>query len=250
MFKFYNFKTLSSTNDKAKYFADKGQNNLVVIVERQKKGRGRFGRKWSSESGGLYMTILIKEQNLENIKYLTFIAAVSVAKAIKKISKLNSKVKWPNDVLVNDKKICGILTETVSRGEKYALIGIGVNINQKKFSKNIANKATSLKIETNKNYNIKNISRKIIKEFNSLYKYYKNENTRKSKISGTNSVGYNKIINIWKKYSHTLGKNIKVKTISGSYIGKAINIDKDCNLILRLNNGRIKKIVEGDIFVV
>ena len=237
MFKLYNFKTLSSTNDKAKYFADKGQNKLVVIAERQKNGRGRFGRKWSSESGGLYMTILLKEENLENIKYLTFIAAVSVAKAIKKISKLNSKVKWPNDVMVNDKKICGILTETVSRNEKYALIGIGVNINQKKFSKNIANKATSLKIETNKNYNIKNISRKIMKEFNSLYNYYNKKN-------------YNKIINIWKKYSHTLGKSIKVKTLSGSYIGKAVDIDENCNLILRLNNGRIKKIVEGDIFVV
>jgi len=237
MFKIYNFKTLSSTNDKAKYFADKGQNNLVVIAEKQKKGRGRFGRKWSSESGGLYMTILLKEQNLENIKYLTFIAAVSVAKTIKKISKLNARVKWPNDVMVNDKKICGILTETVSGKKNYSLVGIGVNVNQKKFSKNIIKKTTSLILENNKNYNIKNISRKIIKEFNKLYNNYKNKN-------------YKKIISIWKKYSHTLGKSIKVKTISGSYIGKAINIDKDCNLILRLNNGRIKKIIEGDIFVI
>jgi len=237
MFKLYNFKTLSSTNDKAKYFADKDQNNLVVIAERQEKGRGRFGRKWSSGSGGLYMTILLKEENLENIRYLTFIAAVSVAKTIKKISKLNVKVKWPNDVMVNDKKICGILTETLSKKENYALIGIGVNINQKKFNKSLVNKATSLKIETNKNYNVKNISRKILKEFNSLYKYFNIKN-------------YNKIINIWKKYSHTLGNNIKVKTLSSSYIGKAINIDKDCNLILKLNNGKIKKIVEGDIFTV
>jgi len=237
MFKVYKFKTLSSTNDKARYFVAKSQNNLVVIAERQKKGRGRFDRKWSSELGGLYMTILLKEQNLENIKYLTFIAAVSVAKTIKKISKLNSKVKWPNDVMVNDKKICGILTETVSRNEKYALIGIGVNINQKKFSKNIANEATSLKIETNKNYNINKIIEIIINNFNSLYKYYNNEN-------------YNKIINIWKIYSHTLGKSIKVKTLSGSYIGKAVDIDENCNLILRLNNGGIKKIIEGDIFVI
>jgi len=234
MFKLYNFKTLSSTNDKARYFAGKGHNNIVVVAERQKKGRGRFGRTWDSNSGGLYMTILLKGKNSENIKYLTFIAAVSVSKTIKKISNLNAKVKWPNDVIVNDKKICGVLTETGSSKIKYVLIGIGVNINQKKFNKNIAKLATSLKIETNKNYNLKNIVNITLKEFDKLYVYYKNEN-------------YQKIINIWKKYSHTLGNNIKVETLSESYSGKAINIDKDCNLILRLRNGRIKKIIEGDI---
>jgi len=237
MFNIYNFKTLSSTNDKAKYFAEKDQNNLVVIAEKQEKGRGRFGRKWSSESGGLYMTILLKEENLEKIKYLTFIAAVSVAKTIKEISKLNGKVKWPNDVMVNGKKICGILTENISGKKNYALVCIGVNVNQKRFNKDLTNKATSLNIETNKNYDINKIIKIIIDNFNLLYKYYKNEN-------------YNEIIDVWKKYSHTLGKNIKAKTLSGSYTGKAINIDKDCNLILQLNNGKIKKIIEGDIFVV
>jgi len=237
MFKIYSYKILSSTNDKAKYFADKGQNNLIVVAQKQEKGRGRFNREWSSELGGLYMTILLKEDNLENVKYLTFIAAVSVAKAIKKMSGLNGMVKWPNDVLINDKKICGILTETVSGKENYALIGIGLNINQKNFNKFIAYKTTSLKIKTHKNYNINKIMKIIINNFNAFYKYYKEEK-------------YNQIINIWKKYSYTLGKKIKVKTLSGNYIGKAINVDKDCNLILRLKNGKIKKIVEGDIFVV
>jgi len=234
-FIFYNFKTLSSTNDKAKELAKK--NNLVIISEKQTRGKGRFGRKWSSGLGGLYMTLVLKENNLDHVMYLTFIAAVSVAKSVKELSNLNSKVKWPNDVLVNDKKVCGILTETISGKENYVLIGIGVNINQKKFSKNITNKATSLKIETNKNYNIKNISRKIIKEFDTLYSHYKNKN-------------YKKIISIWKKHSYTLGKKIKAETLSGVYIGKAVDIDDDCNLILKLSNGKMKKIVEGDIFVV
>ena len=237
MFKIYSFKTLSSTNDKARAFADKGEYNLVVVAEKQEKGRGRFGRKWSSGSGGLYMTILLKEENLEKTKYLTFIAAVSVVKAIKRISKLKGKVKWPNDVLVNDKKICGVLTETLSGKENYVRVGIGFNVNNMKFPKNIMNKATSLKIETNKIYDIKNISRKIITEFNNLYLHYKNKN-------------YKKIIGTWKKYSHTLGKKIRAKTLSGEYVGKAIGIDNNCNLVLRVNNGKIKKIVEGDIFTV
>lgn len=237
MFKVYNFKTLSSTNDKTRYFADKGQNKLVVIAEKQLKGRGRFGRKWNSEPGGLYMTILLKVNDIEKVRYLTFIAAVSVVRAIKKISNLNSKVKWPNDVIANNKKICGILTESISSKKYYVLIGIGLNVNQKKFNKNIENIATSLKIETNKNYNIKELSRKILKEFTSIYDYYNKKN-------------YNKIINIWKKYSHTLEKKIKAKTLTGVYIGKAVDVDNNCNLILKLKNGKIKKIMEGDIFIV
>jgi BirA family biotin operon repressor/biotin-[acetyl-CoA-carboxylase] ligase len=234
-FKFCYFGTLTSTNDKAKEFSKKGLSNIVVVADKQTKGRGRFNRTWSSGLGGLYMTIALRENDLDNVKYLTFIAAVSVAKTIRKISGLNAKVKWPNDVLLNDKKVCGILTETISGKENYALVGIGININQKIFSKNITKIATSLKIETNKNYNIKNISKTIIKNFDSLYNYYNKKN-------------YNEIIHIWKKHSHTIGKKIKVKTLKGNYIGKAVDIDKDCSLISKLKNGKIKKIVEGDIF--
>ncbi len=234
-FSFYYCKVLSSTNDKAREFAKEGKNKIIVVAEKQEKGRGRFGRKWSSDLGGLYMTILIKEKNLGRAKYLTLIAAVSVAKSIKNLSNLNAEVKWPNDVLINDRKVCGILTETISGNGNYALVGIGANINQKKFNKNISNKATSLKLETNKNYNINKIINIIINNFNSLYDYYNKKN-------------YNKIISIWKKYSHTLGKKIKVKALSTTYVGKAIDIDDNCNLILRLRNGELKKIVEGDIF--
>src|SRR3989344_4700808 len=114
MFKFYYFKTLASTNDKAKEFSGKGLSKIVVIAEKQTKGKGRFKRKWVSSLGGLYMTIVLKEKDIEKVKYLTLISSIAVAKTIIKISNLKAKVKWPNDVLVNDKKICGILTETIS----------------------------------------------------------------------------------------------------------------------------------------
>jgi len=236
-FKIYYFKTLTSTNDEAKRLAKNSIDKIIVIADKQTKGRGRFNREWVSGLGGLYMTIVLKEKNLDDVRYLTLIAAVSVAKTIKKLTKLNVLVKWPNDVLINDKKICGILTETISGKENYALVGIGLNVHQKNFNKNISNKAVSLKIITNKNYNINKIINEITKQFNNLYQYYKNNN-------------YKQIINEWKKYSHTLGKKVKAKTLSGVYTGKAIDIDKDCNLILKLNNGKLKKIVEGDIFVV
>jgi len=237
MFKFYHFKTLNSTNEKAKKFAKEKISNVVIITDKQKKGKGRFNRRWFSSFGGLYMTIVLKEKSLDKVKYLTFIASISVANVIRNLTKINPKVKWPNDVLVNEKKICGILTETISGRKNYALVGIGLNVNQLKFPKSIFNKTTSLAIEKKKQYNIKTISRLIMNEFNDHYKSY-------------NKREYGKIINYWKDNSHTLGEKIRVKTLSGNYVGKAINVDKDCNLILKLNNGKIKKIVEGDIFVV
>ncbi len=163
MFRTLNFKKLTSTNDKAREFAKKGYHNLAIIAERQEKGRGRFNRRWDSDLGGLYMTLLLKENNLEKARYLTLIASVSVARSIMKLSNLKAEVKWPNDVMVNDKKVCGILTKTILGKENYALVGIGLNVNQKKFSKNIANKATSLNLELNKKFNIKTFSSSILK---------------------------------------------------------------------------------------
>lgn len=236
-FEFYNFESISSTNDKAREFAGKGQYNLVVISEKQEKGRGRFGRNWSSEPGGLYMTILLKEKDIDKVKYLTFIASIAAAKSIIDFCNLKAQVKWPNDVLVKDKKACGILTETISGKENYAMVGIGINVNNEQFSASIKNKATSLKLEAAKNYNLEKLSQKIIKYFSSLYPYYKHKN-------------YQKIIELWKKYSHTLGKRIRAKTLNGDFVGKAVDVDDECNLVLRLDDGSVKKIIEADIFVV
>ena len=236
MLKTYYFKILDSTNIKAREFAKKGKFDSVILAERQTKGKGRFKRQWFSDFGGLYMTIIIKIKDVDKAKYLTFIAAVSTAKTIRNITGLNALVKWPNDVLIDDRKICGILTETISGRENYALIGIGANINQKKFPANISDKATSLFLKTNKRYNIKKISNLIMKEFNKLYSQYKKNN-------------HEKIIAEWKRYSHTLGRKIKAKTMNRTYIGKAVGIDNDLNLILRLKNGKMQKITEGDIFI-
>ncbi len=236
-FEFYYFKSISSTNDKAKEMADEGKSNIVVVAEKQEKGRGRFGRKWNSSLGGLYMTIVLEEKNPDKAKYMTFMASVAVAKTIRKLAKLNAMVKWPNDVLVNDKKVCGILTEIISGKKNYALIGIGLNVNQKKFDKEIRDKATSMRIESNKDFDIKSVSKSIIAEFNKLYQNY--------------TIGdYGKILRLWKEYSHTLGRKIMAKTISGTYVGKAVDIDKDCSLVLKLDNGKEQKIIEGDIFIV
>ncbi|MBL7056106.1 biotin--[acetyl-CoA-carboxylase] ligase [Candidatus Woesearchaeota archaeon] len=230
-FSLHEFKVLDSTNDKAKEIIKK-EDNFVVLAYTQKKGKGRFGRKWFSSKGGLYFTICLNAEDVENVKYLTFISSIAVAKVLGK----EAKVKWPNDVFFNDKKICGILTETVLGGSNNTLIGIGVNVNQKKFSSKIVHEPTSLFLETKKTSDVKKLYKEIMKNFLVLYSDYENKN-------------YSRILTEWKQLSHTLGKKVKIETVNGTFFGKAVSVDKDCNLVIKLRNGKLKKIMEGDVFV-
>ncbi|MBW2979845.1 biotin--[acetyl-CoA-carboxylase] ligase [Candidatus Woesearchaeota archaeon] len=229
MFDIYRFRKLSSTNDKARSYPE----GSVVVADEQAKGRGRFGRKWSSARGGLYLSIVLEPA--EQPGYLTFIAAISTQKAIKGIAGINTKLKWPNDVLYDDKKLCGILSESVFSGRKSKMVvGIGLNVNNK-IPKSLSKKAVSLKSIIRKQVNNEKLLNLTLKEFKKLYSDYKNKR-------------YKKISNTWKKLSNTIGRKIKAVTHQGTYIGRAIDVDKDCSLILKLSNGSKKRIIEGDIF--
>ena len=235
-FKTLKFKKLNSTNERAKSLAKKGLFDVVVVADEQTKGKGRFNRKWFSSKGGLYLSILLKEQDVENAKYLNFISALSVVKAIEKVTGLKVKIKWPNDIHFNGKKLCGILTEGFLGREGYVVVGVGMNVNQLTFNKKVSDIATSLKLQLKKTINKEKILNKFLEEFSLLYEQYKNKK-------------YKKILDLLKKNCDTIGREAKVKTLKKEFYGKAIDIDEECNLILRLKNGKIKKIVEGDVFV-
>lgn len=227
MFKIHHYKKLNSTNDKAKEFDE----NNVIIAETQTKGKGRFNRNWSSGKGGIYMSIVLKP--VDNLAHYTFIAALSVQKAIKKICNFNARIKWPNDIMADNKKLCGILTENFFKGEiSKMIIGIGLNVNNK-ITSQLKNKTMTLKDIFKRNIDKEKLIKSILVEFKSLYKKY-------------NKKGFKPILTEWKNLSDTLNRNIKVKTLNKTFYGKAIDVDKDCNLILK--NSKIKKIIEGDIF--
>ncbi|MEK6828205.1 MAG: biotin--[acetyl-CoA-carboxylase] ligase, partial [Nanoarchaeota archaeon] len=171
-YKIFHFKSLTSTQDKAKEFSKKGLSDVVIIADTQTKGRGRFKRKWHSDKNGLWMSILLKQKKIENLQYLTFAAAVAVVKSIKKIANLNTSIKWPNDVHYKGKKLCGILTEGIFGKDNYIAVGIGINVNQNKFLDDIKNIASSLKIIKKQNFSINKIAANIIDEFYTLYNYY------------------------------------------------------------------------------
>jgi len=236
-YKLYHFNSLASTQDKAKEFAKKGMCNVIIVADTQTKGRGRFKRKWFSAKGGLWMSILLKPENTQNLQYLTFSAAVSVVNAIKKITNLNTSIKWPNDVHYKGKKLCGILTEGIFGSENFAVVGIGLNVNQNNLPNEIKKTAVSLKMITNQNLDTKKLAKSIIDGFFILYDKYYNRNKT------------DKILKIWKTYCDTINKNVRVITKTKKLKGKAIGIDNDCNLLLKLKNNKVIKIVEGDINV-
>ena len=183
------------------------------------------------------MSILLMPKDVQNLQYLTFAAAVSVAKSIKKSEKIATKLKWPNDVHYNGKKLCGILTEGIFGKKNYVIIGIGLNANQNKFPDKIKNIATSLRIIKNKIVDIGKLKENILREFFILYNEFYGKN--KSKY----------ILKLWKQSCDTLGKNVKVIAINSILEGEAVDVDESCNLVLKTKNNKILKIIEGDIKV-
>jgi BirA family biotin operon repressor/biotin-[acetyl-CoA-carboxylase] ligase len=137
-----------------------------VLAKEQTGGYGRKGNFWYSPKGGLYFSLILPKTKIEDLQILTVLAAFCVAKILKEDFKLESFIKLPNDVCVNSKKICGILTENMIFGKevKNSIIGIGLNTNIEKFPKDLENIATSIKIELKKEVDNKELLEKILEE--------------------------------------------------------------------------------------
>jgi BirA family biotin operon repressor/biotin-[acetyl-CoA-carboxylase] ligase len=157
-----------STNDDAKDLAIAGAPDFTAVISIcQKSGRGQHGRPFVSERGGLFLSIVAcRGVSAEKASFITLCAAVAVMKAVEKICGIRPKIKWINDLLINGKKICGILTESrIIPGTKnleYAVIGIGVNINNENFPNELKNTATSLFTETGEKYSLQNAAAEVL----------------------------------------------------------------------------------------
>lgn len=146
------FDTIDSTNTKAQEFAEKGYpSGTLVVADKQESGKGRRGRSWVSPSGtGIFMTLMIKPDiNPNNASMLTLVAALAVAKAITSVTGEEAMIKWPNDIVVNSKKVCGILTEMNAQFDyiNHIVVGIGINVHNESFPEEISQMASSLMIE-------------------------------------------------------------------------------------------------------
>lgn len=146
------FDTIDSTNTKAQELAEKGYpSGTLIVADKQESGKGRRGRSWVSPSGtGIFMTLMIKPDiNPNNASMLTLVAALAVAKAITSVTGEEAMIKWPNDIVVNGKKVCGILTEMNAQFDyiNHIVVGIGINVHNESFPEEISQMASSLMIE-------------------------------------------------------------------------------------------------------
>jgi len=237
------FKSIKSTMDYAKKLAERDEpEGTVVIADYQSHGRGRFGRIWRAEAGeNILMSIILRPTiPLEKFGIIPLLTAVSVSEAIEKNASVKVTTKWPNDLLINGKKFCGILMEvsiTADKGD-FAILGIGVNVNQTKFPEEIQDYATSLRLSTGKTYNRTALVQDILR---SLETDYVELNRRKD---------FKSVTDRWRKRCEMFGKEITVIQAGKTITGKAIDIDERGFLLLEVENSNIIKLSSGDVTVV
>lgn len=228
------FEEVESTMVKAKELAQENcEDFTVVIADRQKKGRGRLKRYWESEKGGLYFTIVLRPQIAPMMmSRYSFAASVCLAEVLINHYGIHAKVKWPNDILVNNKKISGMLCEMELESNlvSFLNIGIGLNVNNNPQVK-------EQDVVSMQNLLGNEVSRK---EVLSLFLDKFEEKIQKSQLD--------EIIPEWKKLSVTLNKRVRVVTTTETWEGQALDVDETGALVLKLDDESTKTIFIGDCF--
>lgn len=208
----------------------------VVCAETQTKGKGRMGRSWVSPKGkGIYMSIILRPHlSPRDVAPLTLLSAVAVCEAVNKITGVKAQIKWPNDLLINSKKVAGILTELSAEMDRvrFVVVGIGINVNTPINA--LPAHATSLKQETKRHINRVELLQEILRQAEKWY-----ESLRLH--------GFGPAIERWKELSSTLGRRVKLVDANGSVEGEAIGLDELGGLIIRDDKGVKVKRMSGDV---
>ena len=239
--KHYHFETIDSTNKKAKELAQEGAvHGTLVTADLQVAGIGRRGRSWSSEkAAGIYMSMLLRPKiNTDKASMLTLVAALAVEKAIAELLDCQAMIKWPNDLVLNKKKICGILTEMALDGTEidYVVIGIGINVNNKAFPEEIIQTASSLSIELGREVDKELLIRAVWKQFTEYYELFMQ--------TGDLSL----LQDAYEKVLINKGEKVKVLDPLGEYTGFAKGITNTGELIVDAE-GEIRYVSGGEVSV-
>jgi len=237
------FKEIDSTNKALKKLAaENAPEGTVVISDMQSAGRGRRGRDWASAPNlGIWMSVLLRpDLHPSLVQTLTLAASVAVMRALEQLGIEGMGIKWPNDIIINGKKVCGILTELSAEAERvdWVITGIGLNVNHTEtdFPSDIASIATSLSMNVNKNTRLDRsvIAANIIDEMEKVYRSFIEE-------------GPAWVVEEWKKRNITLGKRIRIINQQDSFNAEALDITADGRLIVRDDHGKEHHMYSGEI---
>ncbi|MEK7398572.1 MAG: biotin--[acetyl-CoA-carboxylase] ligase [Candidatus Poribacteria bacterium] len=234
------FDETTSTNDVAFALAIDGAiNGTLVIADSQTKGRGRLDRKWFSPKGTSILASLIMRPKiaLSHSGNITPITTISIVQAIRHITNLTAMIKWPNDIVVNDRKVSGILVESkIERNRaKFFVVGFGVNVNIPKndFPEEILETATSLSVELQHEVSRVQLLQEILYQLESRYTEMMDD-----------SIDF---LQEWKNLSVTIGRRVKIERPDEVFFAKALDIDKNGALIIQLGSGEIQSIMNDDL---
>lgn len=233
-------KTVDSTNEEIKRRAAKNaESGLIIASDEQTAGKGRLGRTWKTNNGGIHFTVLIRpELSPADISSVTLASGYAVCLAIRKYTGCDAKIKWPNDIIINNKKVCGILTEMAAQSDRldFVAIGIGINVNHTDFPDEIKSKATSLFLETGKKIDRNDFFRCVINYLDKVLSSF------------LVSVSLDDIQS-FKKLCATIGKKVKVNRNNKIIEGTAIDITSIGELVICDNDGKEILINSGEVTV-
>lgn len=227
---------LRSTNITAKELAHEAEDGTIVVVETQKDGRGRLGREWISPRGGIWMSVILKPTiSLAHASRLTLVAGVVISKAMRKLG-VDARIKWPNDILIDGKKVCGILTEVNAEMElvDYIVVGIGINANvdMDDFSDDVRDIATTLSFELGESIDRVSFIQDVLFELEQEYIRFRTQ-------------PFSAILDEWLSLSDTIGRQVTVTTPSKMIEGKAVGMTDDGALIVEGSDGTHEDVMAG-----
>lgn len=236
------YKTLSSTNDKAKALGEEGKpSGAVITAENQTKGKGRRGKSWSLEpKSGIAMSILLRPAfSPEYASNLTLIAGMAVNRALRRICGVDCLIKWPNDIVSGGKKLCGILVETVTEEKdiRYLVCGIGINVSNSSFPEEIEKTAASIFTETGRKYMRRDIIKAVLEEFDILYDSF------------LDPANLPNIIGEYKKSCINIDREVTAVYAHKTIKGIATDINSKGELIIKTENAEEIVLRSGEVSV-
>lgn len=233
--------TVDSTNLYAKRIEKTAKHGTLILAEEQEQGRGRRGRTWSSPKGEqIAMTLFLRPNiKLEHASRLTLLMALAVRRGIFKLTKLDCKIKWPNDIVLNGKKICGILTEMNVSIQKidYVLIGVGINVKQQYFSEELSQIASSLYLESGTLFSRTELVSRILEEFEELYELF------------LQTEDLSKVCEEYNKTCINCGRQIQVLEPENTYVGTTNGINEKGELLVQKEDGSLIPVYAGEVSV-
>ena len=237
------FKEVSSTNTLARFLSMNGiDDGSVIISEKQTNARGRSGKSWESPLGGVWLSIVLNPHvDYAKLPLITLATGVAVAKTLEKVGVENPEIKWPNDIMINGKKVCGILTEAITKLNtiENVIIGVGIdaNLDVEDFPEELQAGTTTLQKELGRKGSENLLIKTFLEEFEEISELFDHE-------------GYEEILKEWRKRSYSIGKIVEVREpFNKNYDAYVLGVSREGALIVEKIDGTLEKVISGECII-